>query len=273
MKVFLCLFLMVPAVYSAPLPEGVDDTLLMQTSTYLYRWVMDEHDVEVFIQDGHLEYWVKELFPELDEGDESRLIEVWLPQLDLQVLLRKADYEIPKLNVKVHNKHFKVINVFRGRPPDVSGGFAEVRISYEKVEAFAEQERENAVYPEGEFLEALRVSTRNHLLEYFEHNHETFPEGPQLFFLSPLCPVTNELWVFWQSRGMLLRLSSDIDLEDPALWQKKGIDLRIYDLETHTVIHLNEVKGSNTYMTRDQVGRYLFNCIVLGKKMRLPPSE
>jgi hypothetical protein len=33
------------------------------------------------------------------------------------------------------------------------------------------------------------------------------------------------------------------------------------------------VAGSNTYMTRDQVGRTLFNCIILGRRVALKPLD
>ena len=44
------------------------------------------------------------------------------------------------------------------------------------------------------------------------------------------------------------------------------------DIDEQTVVSLDEVAGSNAYLTRDQVGRALFNCIVLGKRMILNPS-
>jgi hypothetical protein len=39
------------------------------------------------------------------------------------------------------------------------------------------------------------------------------------------------------------------------------------------VVSLDEVAGSNAYMTRDHVGRILFNCIVLGRRVILSPSS
>ena len=40
---------------------------------------------------------------------------------------------------------------------------------------------------------------------------------------------------------------------------------------------LNEAAGSNAFMTRDQIGRALYNCIVLGRRFEVdnpapPPS-
>jgi hypothetical protein len=109
-------------------------------------------------------------------------------------------------------------------------------------------------------------------MAYFKENNETPPKGVQTLYFSPLSPVANDLWVFWENGGKLLRLASDMDLKNPALWRDKGLDLKIFDIKTQTVVHLNEVKGSNAFMTRDQVGRYLFNCLILGKKVELTPT-
>lgn len=36
---------------------------------------------------------------------------------------------------------------------------------------------------------------------------------------------------------------------------------------------LDEVAGSNAFMTRDQAGRVLFNSVVLGRKLELTPPQ
>ncbi len=271
MKTLLLFALFLPALNAAPLPGGVDEELLMQTTIHLYRWVLDENDLDQVMQDKDLVYWVRELKPELDEGDRSRMLEIWMPQMNLQLVMRKADYEIEKMNVHVKNKHFKIANILRGLPPESPEGFVEHRTPYADIEAFAFAQRAQAQYPEGKFLEALRAASRTHLLEYYQERGEEPPSGQQRVFLSPISPVSNEIWIFWETGGKLLRLSSDFDLEDPAHWETKGLALKIFDIREQTVVHLSEAKGSNAYMTRDQVGRYLFNCLVLGKKLDLTP--
>jgi hypothetical protein len=42
------------------------------------------------------------------------------------------------------------------------------------------------------------------------------------------------------------------------------LGIRTYDVLTQTVVSLDEAAGSNEFLTRDQVGRALYNCIVLG---------
>ncbi|WFB35630.1 hypothetical protein P3T73_15880 [Kiritimatiellota bacterium B12222] len=267
MKYFLLSLFMFSALHAAPLPQDVDETLLKNTMIYLYRWVLDEEDVGRVFDQQDLSFWVKELSPELDEGDNSRMILIWFPQLELAVSMRKADYEIPELDIKVQNKTFEVSNILRGVPPENPEGFAVVDIPYEDLEAHAFETRADAKYPEGEFLQALRDASATHLQAHFEGRNQDFPEGEQVVYFSPLSDVSNDLWVFWETGGKLLQLSSDMDLEDSLLWTKKGIRLHVFDIKEQTVVHLNEVAGSNAYMTRDQVGRYLFNCLVLGKRV------
>ncbi len=45
----------------------------------------------------------------------------------------------------------------------------------------------------------------------------------------------------------------------------------IYDIDEQVVVSLQEVPGSNAYLTRDQVGRALYNCMILGKRVILEP--
>ncbi|MGA0367967.1 MAG: hypothetical protein ACO3N7_00785 [Kiritimatiellia bacterium] len=269
---FLC-FLLTLHSNAAPLPEDVDNDLLMAATVHLYRWVLDENDIESVLSDGQLLCWVREINPDLDPGDSSRMLEVWMPQLKLQVTLRKADYRIPELDLQVRNDTFKIRNVLRGSAPDSADGYTEIRIPKTEIDSFAARAREQAVYPEGDFLEAIRLATRQQFIDYFTERGEAFPSGPQTLHLAPLSPVSNDLWIFWENQDKLLRLSSDTDLQDPELWQKMGLQLRIFDIRTQTVVHLHEARGSNAYMTRDQVGRYLFNCLILGKKLTLTPPE
>ena len=43
--------------------------------------------------------------------------------------------------------------------------------------------------------------------------------------------------------------------------------VRIFDIDEQVVVSLDEVPGSNAYLTRDQVGRVLYNCMVYGKSL------
>jgi hypothetical protein len=85
--------------------------------------------------------------------------------------------------------------------------------------------------------------------------------------VAPLSPVANELWVFIENKKLLVRYASDIDLEDPAMWEHQPLAVRTYDILNQTVVSLNEVPGSNAFLTRDHVGRALYNCVILGQRV------
>jgi hypothetical protein len=57
------------------------------------------------------------------------------------------------------------------------------------------------------------------------------------------------------------------------MWEHDELAVSFYDLDEQVVVSLDEVAGSNAYLTRDQVGRALFNCIVLGKRVALDPDD
>ncbi len=85
--------------------------------------------------------------------------------------------------------------------------------------------------------------------------------------VAPLSPVANELWVFIEERKLLVQFTSDNDLENPAMWEHQSLVVRSYDILNQTVVSLHDVPGSNAFLTRDQVGRALYNCVILGRRI------
>ena len=57
------------------------------------------------------------------------------------------------------------------------------------------------------------------------------------------------------------------------MWEHEDLAVKMYDLDEQVVVSLDEVAGSNAYLTRDQVGRALYNCVVLGKRLELDPKD
>ena len=50
--------------------------------------------------------------------------------------------------------------------------------------------------------------------------------------------------------------------------------VRTWDVESQVVVSMDEAPGSGKVLTRDQVGRALYYCIVLGRGAELqPPAE
>jgi hypothetical protein len=70
---------------------------------------------------------------------------------------------------------------------------------------------------------------------------------------------------------MLIRFASDIDLANPTVWEHEELAVRTYDIDRQVVVSLDEAAGSNAFLTRGQVGRVLYNCMVLGRRIELQP--
>jgi hypothetical protein len=269
-----------PPAQPAPAQELTSKPWLYEITRHLYRWYIDERDVDRLIQQGEIVFWVRDVAAQLDKDDRSRFGEVVLPQFAMVVRVKQADYEVPELNVRVKNEAFKIVHVSRAEipaPVPAGGpeGFVEVRADYAHMRDHLFKTRNLAVFPEGELLEHMRKTAREELAEELAaevaQGKAPPPPGPQTVFFAPLSPVANEAWVFWETGRKLIRFASDIDLVNPAVWEHEEMAVTFFDLDQNVVVSLDEVAGSNAFMTRDEAGRALFNCIVLGRKVELQP--
>lgn len=256
-------------------PALLDEPWLHEIVRHLYRWYIDERDIDAVIRAKDVVFWVRELRPKLDEGDRSLFGEVVLPQFKLRVRVKKADYTIPELNVTVKNDGYRITSVARmegegEKPADA----AEVRVNYERLREALFKSRASVTFPEGELLERLRAGVRNQVAKEQPELLAPAPGPPptQVVFLAPLSPVANETWVFWETGRALIRFASDIDLTNPAVWDHEELAVKVFPLDKKVVVSLDEVSGSNAFMTRDEAGRVIFNCVVLGKRIELTPG-
>ncbi len=254
-------------------PELLERPYLYDVVRHLYRWYLDERDLDPLAHSREFVFWVRGLQPELDENDRSRFGEITLPQLGVRVRVKLADYAIRELDTMVKSDTFRIVAVSRtptedGPPPES----AAVTVDYAEMRDELYRTRREARFPEGELLERLRRATRHELLKDSKRKAREAPAGLQVVHLAPLSPVANEAWVFWESGRMLIRFASDIDLANPAVWEHEELAVRTYDVDQQVVVSLDEVAGSNAFLTRDQVGRALYNCIVLGQRVELQPQ-
>ena len=79
--------------------------------------------------------------------------------------------------------------------------------------------------------------------------------------------------MFWEAGRKLFYFASDIDLANPVVWQHEALTARIFDLDEQVVVSHEEAPGSNRFLTRYQVSRALFNCIILGQRVVVPPRS
>ena len=248
----------------APPAEVLEPTFLYEITRHLYRWYMDESDVEKQAGELDFPFWVRRADAPLDPGDRSATATILLPRMGIEVKVKKADYAIEELGLAVKSKGFRIVNVARvpvpAAPPP---GAAVVPVAYAAMKDYLFRTRTQAEFPDEAMFERLRVALREHLgLDPGKRE-----AGEQVVHVAPLSPVANELWVFNENHKLLIRFSSDVDLENPETWAHQVLGVRTYDVLTQTVVSLDEAAGSNAFLTRDQIGRALFNCVVLGRRI------
>ena len=256
---------------SAAPPELLQTNYLYEVVRYLYRWHLDESEVERIMGEKRFVFWVCRLEPKLDPGDRSVLGEILLPQVGLSVKVKKADYTIEDLGVVVKSPNFRVTRVTRGqvpaRPPR---GGAVVEVDMKDMRDYLFSTRNQRDYPDAALVEYLRQALRKEAAKQGILATNA-PTGEQMVHLAPLSPVANDTWVFWEAGRKLFYFTSDIDLANPAVWEHQSLAVHIFDLEQQVVVSHEEAPGSNRFLTRYQVSRALFNCILLGQRLSVPP--
>ena len=250
---------------AAPPAELMEKTYLCEVTRHLYRWYMDEADVEREAPPAaDFAFWVRRAEVPLDAGDRSQLATILLPLLGIEVQVKKADYAIAELDLEVRSRGFRIVNVARVvAPAEPPPGTAVVEVDPADMRDDLFRTRFQAEFPDAAMFERLRRALREH----FGLDPEEREAGRHVVHVAPLSPVANELWVFVENKKLLVRFASDVDLENPETWAHQTLGVRTYDVLSQTVVSHNEAPGSNAFLTRDQVGRALYNCIVLGKRI------
>ena len=252
-------------------PELTQPSYLFEVVRYLYRWHLDESEVERIVGSKHFVFWVRRLEPKLDPGDRSALGEILLPQLGLVARVKKADYTIEELGVVVKSPNFRVTRITRGqvpaRPPR---GCALVKVDMDEMREYLFRTRNQQDFPDEALVERLRQALRREAAKQGILATNA-PTGEQIVHLSSLSPVANDTWVFWEAGRKLLYYASDIDLANPAVWEHQTLTVHNFDLDQQVVVSHEEAPGSNRFLTRYQFSRALFNCLVLGQRITVPP--
>jgi hypothetical protein len=269
-----------PAATTAPQPTPkwglTDTTYLYEVIRHIYRWYLDETDIERATAGDTFVAWVRPLKVPLDEGDRSQFAEILFPQVNVAARVKKADYTIEDLGITFSSPTFRIVNVSRvtvpGTPPE---GTQVINLAKRDAVDFLYRTRTQRDFPDVKLLEQMRLT----FIHYVETSKEQLgsartaaPDKPQLVYVASLSPVANEVWVFWETRHMLVRFASDIDLSNPEVWKHESMMVRMYDIDRQVLVSHEEAPGSNAFMMRAEVGRILYNCFVLGLRIEVPPT-
>jgi hypothetical protein len=252
-------------------PELLQLAYLHEIVRYLYRWQLDEQEVEKILGRKDFVFWVHPLPVALDAGDHSQFAEILLPELDISVEVKKVNYTIAEIGTVVKSPDFKITRITRGDlPKQPPSGCAIVTVKMQEMRDYLYRTRNQRDYPGATLVEHLREAVREEAAK--EGITDTnLPAGEEMMDAAPLSPVANEIWVYWEAGDKLIYVASDIDLANPAVWKYQTLNVRIFDLERQVVISHDEAPGSDFFLTRYQISRVLYNCMVLGQRIIVPP--
>ena len=252
-------------------PELLQLAYLHEIVRYLYRWQLDEREVEKILSRKDFVFWVRPLPVALDAGDHSQFAEILLPELDISVEVKKVNYTIAEIGTVVKSPDFKITRITRGDlPRQLPGGCAIVTVKMQEMRDYLYRTRNQRDYLDATLVEHLREAVRKEAAKegILDTNR---PAGEEMMDAAPLSPVANEIWVYWEAGDKLIYVASDIDLANPAVWKYQTLNVRIFDLERQVVISHDEAPGSDFFLTRYQISRVLYNCMVLGQRIIVPP--
>jgi hypothetical protein len=265
-----------PAKPAAPSPAKPDEgimaeiggqPLVYEVIRHLYRWYLDEADIGRHIDKPTLSVWLRQLHPPLDPGDRSGFAELLLPALQVKVTLKKTDYKIEELNLEVKGHGYRMMNVTREAPPATSEGYQVLELDLPALVDYLFKTRNQREFPDPALADRLHKA----MLQELGERRIPPVGGFHVCHVGPLSPVSNELWVFWENGRMLIRFTSDLDLSNPSVWSQENLKVRTFNIDSQVVVSQSEVAGSNAFLNRDQVGRVLYNCIVLGQRVAVAP--
>ena len=149
-----------PVASSVP-SELLQRPYLFEIVRHLYRWYLDESEVERVVGAKRFVFWVRRLEPKLDPGDQSVLGEILLPQVDLSVKVKKADYRIEELGTAVKSQSFKITKVTRDPSPSQAPRSCEVvEVDMQEMRDYLFRTRNQHDFPDPALVERLREALR-----------------------------------------------------------------------------------------------------------------
>lgn len=254
------------------LEEFGGDEEVFQLAHYLYRWQLDENDFDPEHRNREFEreLWLRRLTVPTDPQDRSQFLEVAFPSIGICVVMKKADYRIDELGLDLKGGGYRVVRVSREH-----FGAAEARrflrygLDTRKLYDRLFQERHHAVFPDERLVARMKAAV---LRESAGLLRSSDGQQERTVYVAPVHTIANEVWIYWEEEKLLFHFASDQDLHGNPEGLDDTLGVAIYDAVDQTIVSYEEKPGDNRYLTRDQVGRALYNCIVLGKKSKIPAN-
>jgi hypothetical protein len=241
---------------------------LFEILYHTFLWHYDRSYLLTDQRKGDLEIYLRPVTRELDPGDRSAFAELWIPDIHMVIDLKRSDYRIEELGLRVKDDHFKIRRVVReDAPPAPLSAYQRHLIPHARVREWITANLRTAGTPAPTLAKRLREALLN-----FDLGHEPNLTVTHVFHLAPISPASDDLWVFHENSKQLLLFSSDMDLSNEAYWEAAPISLKVYSLAPEVILTPDGGGASSTTLSKDFVGRAMFNCVVLGERIAVSPE-
>jgi hypothetical protein len=241
---------------------------LLEILYHAFLWHYDRSYLLADQRAGDLEIYFRPVTRELDPGDQSKFAELWIPDVHMVIDLKRANYRVEELGLTVKDDHFKIRRVVReNAPPAPLSSYQHYAIPHARVREWITANLRTA----GPLAPTLAKRLRETLLN-FDSGREPDLTVTHVFHLAPISPASDDLWVFHENSKQLLLFSSDMDLSNEANWESTPITLKVYSLAPEVILATDGGGASSTTLSKDFVGRALFNCVVLGERIAVSPE-
>jgi hypothetical protein len=258
-----------PTARAVPLDPALQDKeWLLETLLYSYYWYLDDAFFAAAAGKYETEIWVRSTEPHArDAGDHSRFGELWFPSAKVLLAVKQADYFIPEFNLPVQNAGYRVIRgSFEPEAPAAATEWKVIVLAHDQVSATLQSARHHLQVPGPATKEVVLKVLRQ------EMKKAGVTGEPQRFFLAARTGVATDVWVYWQNRRVILQISGDMDIIDPAVIPHLPLLVRQFNLGSNVVASVLEAEGSNALITRDRASRVVFMCVVRGEENLLAPA-
>ena len=256
---------------TVPSPDHPGETRerLLEMVHYLFLWHYDQS----FFVPGQgveeLQVYFRTVKRTLDPGDNSTFGELWFPATNMFVELKRSDYLIKETDYHVRDRHFKIRRVDRlAGPPAPLDEYRKTVLSRAELHDWFQAHSHRAP----PLPQTLRFRLRDTLLEnQFQTHWDT--ESVHIFHIAPLATVSNDVWILHENTNQLLQFSADMDVSDPATWEQLSLRLKFHQLDPRLILTPDRERGGEAELSKDFIGRVLFNCVVLGNRIEIMPAE
>lgn len=241
---------------------------LLEVVHHIYLWYYDQSFFPAGQEISELRVYFRTVDRPLDPGDRSQFGELWFPGIQLLVELKRSDYHIEEINQPVRDEFFKIRRVDRvAEAPVPLTEYRTTVLSREELRDWFSTKSHSAP----PMAQQLRERLRDTLLEH-QFDEQWDEDAVHIFYTSPISPVSNDIWVLHENTNQLLQFSADMDISDPSTWENLSLRLKFHQLDPNLILTPDRERAGAPELSKDFIGRVLFNCVVLGNRLEVLPE-